>query len=442
MKLPLFKAAFKDQQTSMWIYVGVMLFYGLLIMVAYLSVEDTLSDPLSRADGIVLTKIGEGHGGSEVFNLRWETKAGTASHIALGFDTDEENDLMNFTFEDIEGLNITLIRDLYQGGMNSSLFEEYLETYPWLSEFLNETLDLRGGAGEEYPPPIPLDGIFPDVDLSGIELVYFGEEAFVNFTNSGTSEFFIVGLIPNDWNLSNMEVLGPVTSFDLVKESDFDAYLEDNPMMEALLGDEFVSFTTLDGFVALEYFSMWPLMLLIFMAIKTGGTVSKHIDDQSIDILLATGYSRMRFLNEKMLVIAVNLVLVVVAAWIGIILGIFIIGEPVPVAGITYAFIGSLPLALGIIGLSLLLSVLIDENSKTTGAILGLTIFMFMIQIVSNIAGWSDSLGYVSLFTYYNMIELMVRHSFDMVNVIVPTLIGVVSIIASYILFKKKEIHA
>ena len=442
MKLPLFKAALKDQQTSMWIYVGVMLFYGLLIMVAYLSVEDTLSDPLSKADGIVLTKIDEDPHGNGVFNLRWETKAGTASHIALGFDTDEGMDLRNFTMEDIEGLNFTLIRELFEGGINISSFEDYLKDYPWMMEFFNDTIDLGFGEENGYSSPIPLDGLVPDVDLSGIELVYFGEDIFVNFTNSGSSMFFIVGLIPSDWNLSNMEVLGPVTSLNLVKESDFDAYLQDNPMFEALMGEEFISFTTLDGFIALEYFSMWPLMLLIFMAIKTGGTVSKHVDDQSIDILLATGYSRFRFLNEKMLVILVNLVLVVLAAWIGIVLGIFIIGEPVPLTGITFAFLGSLPLAVGIIGLSLLLSVLIDENSKTTGAILGLTIFMFMIQIVSNIAGWNDSLGYISLFTYYNMVELMSRHTFDLVNVIVPMLVGMTTIAASYILFKKKEIHA
>jgi len=101
-----------------------------------------------------------------------------------------------------------------------------------------------------------------------------------------------------------------------------------------------------------------------------------------------------------------------------------------------------LPMAIGMIGLALLLSVLIDESSKTTGAIMGLTIFMFMIQIVSNIAGWQDGLGYISMFTYYNINQLMIDHAFDLVNVIVPTLVGIVAIAVSYILFKRKEIHA
>jgi hypothetical protein len=99
-------------------------------------------------------------------------------------------------------------------------------------------------------------------------------------------------------------------------------------------------------------------------------------------------------------------------------------------------------MAIGIIGISLLISVKVDEGSKTTGAIMGVTIFMFMIQIVSNIAGWQDGLGYISLFRYYNMIELMTSHIFDLVNVIVPMVVGIVSIIGAYVLFWKKDIHA
>lgn len=435
MKLPLFRAAFKDQQTSMWVYVGVMLFYGLLIMVAFLSVEDMLSDPFSSVEGVTLTKIGT-NDGNDVFNLKWETKAGTAAHVAFGFDLDESIDWTNFTLEDIGDFNMSQVEELFADNFGNISLGEYLRENPSLMDFFENHKDGDGG-DKDYPAPIP----FPDMD-SGIELVYFGEGTYMNFTNSGTSVFFVVGLIPNDWNLSNITFLGPVSAMDLEQISDFDEYLEDNPMMKAFFGEQMISFTEIEGFISLEYFSMWPLMLLIFLAIKTGGTVSKHVDDQSIDILLATGYSRFRFLNEKMLVVMMNLVLVVFAAWVGVVLGVFMIGKPVPVEGITIAFLGSVPLAFGMIGLSLLLSVLIDENSKTTGAIMGLTIFMFMIQIVSNIAGWQDGLGYISLFTYYDMSQLMIDRVFDLVNVIVPSVIGIISIVASYVIFQKKEIHA
>lgn len=425
MKLPLFKAAFKDQQTSMWIYVGVMFFYGLLIMMAYLSVEQTLSDPFSAAEDIRLTKVGTDDQENNIFNLTWETRAGVASHMVLGFDSNETINDPDFDMEDITGLGIGNISEMFGPGMD---LESLLEEYPFLA-------DMLGGLLKEPVEPVNLND-------NGIELIYFGEGTRVEFVNIGTSNFFMVGLIPNDWNLSNISILGPVTSLDLIRQSDFDAYLEDNPMMKAFFGENVLPFTEVEGFIALEYFSMWPLMLLIFLAIKTGGTVSKHIDDQSIDILLATGYSRTRFLNEKMLVIVFNLAFVVLAAWAGVIIGIMMIGKPVPLMGITVSFLGSIPLALGMIGLSLLLSVLIDENSKTTGAIMGLVIFMFMIQIVSNIAGWQDGLGYISLFTYYDMSELMRDHVINTVNLVVPTLVGIASIAASYIIFRKKEIHA
>ncbi|MGA1793637.1 MAG: hypothetical protein ACMUHM_06780, partial [Thermoplasmatota archaeon] len=69
MKLPLFKAAFKDQRVSMWIYAGVMFFYGLLIMLAFLSVEQTLSDPFHKVNDLKLTKIDVDPSGDVIFNL-------------------------------------------------------------------------------------------------------------------------------------------------------------------------------------------------------------------------------------------------------------------------------------------------------------------------------------------------------------------------------------
>jgi ABC-2 type transport system permease protein len=287
---------------------------------------------------------------------------------------------------------------------------------------------------QDFPEPLRLG--------DGVQLVYLGESTSVNFTNEYDGQVFVVGLVPNDGNLENGTLLGPVSTVDLTQESDFDRYLEDNPFVEGLLGDEIVSFAEIDGFIALEYFSLWPLMLLIYIAIKTGTTISKHVDDQSMDILLATGYSRTRFMTEKLLVVVVNLVLVVVSAWLGVILGVVMIGEPIPVSGLTLAFIGSVPMAIGIIGLSLVLSVVIDEQSKTTGAIMGLTIFMFMIQIVSNVASWQDSLGYLSLFRYFNVNELMLDLFVDPVNVVVPIVIGILSVVASYVLFNRKDIHA
>jgi ABC-2 type transport system permease protein len=397
----------RDQRTSMWIYAGVMFIYGMLITMAFLSISDMFTDPLSEQNGLVLTEVAKDEQDISIFNLTWASQVGVASHIAIGMETNGSLMDLDLDIENLTGLDPEMI------------------------------IDTMGRPGSEERPVIPMK-----LPIDGIELIYFGGSDWVTFLNNGSSKFFMVGLIPNDWNMSNATFLGPVSSTELVIGSEIDKIMEDNPMVKILMGDEKVSFTEIDGFLAIEYFSMWPLMLLIFLAIKTGGTVSKHVDDQSIDILLATGYSRFRFLNEKLLVVLVNMVLVVFGAWLGLILGTLVIGEPVPFVGMTMTFIGSVPMAIGMIGIALMISVIVDESSKTTGAIMGVTIFMFMIQIVSNIAGWQDGLGYISLFRYFNMNELMVGQVFDPVNVIVPMAVGTVTIIGAYILFWKKDIHA
>jgi len=216
MRLPLFFAALKDQQTSMWIYCAVMLVYGMLIMLAFLSIEDTLSDPFSKAEGIELTQVGTDEAGDELFTLEWETRTGTAVHIAIGMGN--EFDPVEFDLADI-GLNLTPEEI------------EQMEKDPLISDLINRTMDPT-----DFHDPVPIPGM-------DAEIVYFGEENFVNFTNSGTSVLFIVGLIPNDWNLSNATFLGPVSSMNLTVASDFDRYLEDNPFVEGFFGGEIASFT-------------------------------------------------------------------------------------------------------------------------------------------------------------------------------------------------------
>jgi ABC-type transport system involved in multi-copper enzyme maturation permease subunit len=425
----------------MWIYAGVMFVYGMLIMMAFLSVQDMFTEPMTELNGLKITEIDRDPADNQVFNLNWTTEANIASHVALGMNTEAEGFDFNATMEKVNSINESVMKEISEFMKNISDIESLLEDNPLLMEFFGEEYVDGLESRPNYTYPIPLDNFLPGMELHGIELVYIGGLTQIDFVNNGDSNMFIVILISNDWNLYNSIYRGPVYTSELDVGSEIDKLMEDNPMIKILLGDEMVSFTEIDGFMAIEYFSMWPLMLLIFLAIKTGATVSKHVDDQSIDILLATGYSRFRFLNEKMLVVLVNMVLVVFGAWLGLVLGVLMIGEPVPLVGTTFAFLGSIPMAIGMIGISLLISVKVDEASKATGAIMGVTIFMFMIQIVSNIAGWQDGIGYISLFRYYNMIELMTSHIFDLVNVIVPMAIGILSIIGAYILFWKKDIH-
>ncbi|MEA3559696.1 MAG: ABC transporter permease subunit [Candidatus Thermoplasmatota archaeon] len=400
MKMPLFRAAFKNQRISMWIYSSILLAYGLLIMIAFLQVEGTLSDPFHEYNGAKIIEVGDADIGSKEYNLSWDTEVGVSFHLVIGFEDLHDLDVLSFTPEasgdpDIGSIDIT----------------DHVMNETWINE----------NGGHE---------------------IYRGGGRFVRFNNTYGAKDFIVVLVPIDGNVSFGDVNGPVSTEVLDVVSTFDEYLEDNAFMDAWFGGGELNFTEVDGFMVLEFFSLWGLFLTIYLALKAGSLISKHVEDRSMDILLATGYTRNRFLTEKNLILLVNLATINVFVWIGLFLGTILIGEQVPILGLSLTMLGYIPIAIGIMGLSMLLSVLIDEGSKATGAVMGLVIGQYVIQIVANIAKLQNSVGYLSLFRYVDSTELMIDHVIDPVNFFVPLAVGAVAIGLTYYLFNRKDIHA
>jgi len=391
MKLPLFSAAFKNQWVSMVIYCMVLFLYGALITLAFTSmITGMINDPSATAEGLTVTKLGEDDLGNEVLNLTWETEAGVSYHTAFG------------------------VRNLST-----------------MEPLMDEDIVQRLISGELNISEVP-----------GLEVLYNGTGTTVEFSNRNGSTVFAVLLVPSNGNPMDMDLRGPVYTADLMKSSDIDEFIKDNPMMKAFFGERMVDYTSLEGFITVEYFSMWPLFFVIYIAMKTSTSVSKHVEDRSMDVLLGTGYSRNRFLTEKLLVIFVNVVVLVLSAWSGVVLGALIIGETPPLTGVSLNFLGSIPLCLAFIGISLLLSVLIDEGGKAIGAVLGVIIFQYILLIVANIATWGTTLKYFSLFSYWDSMELGLDHVVDPVDMMVPTVLGAALIVVSYVIFNKKEIHA
>lgn len=399
MKMPLFKVTVKDSRKGVIIYSTILLLYAMLIVMMYPIISDEYSDPLTQGDGILLEEKGAGDSGEMGYNLSWDPRVGSSYHLAIGAE-----DAMTYGYftSFMEGNETDLeLDDLYALIDNSSLLSTY-----------------------------------------GLELMYVGSGTYVEFERANETSFFWVIFLTSDTNLTPISISDAVSTMDLAKTSSFDDYMEDNPMMEGFFGDNVVDFSTLEGFVTLEFFSMWLLFLVIFLCIKAGGSVAKHIEDKSMDILLATGYSRERFLMEKLLAQMVFMVFVSLGAFLGVVLGTIFIGEPVLLGSYAITFLGSIPLALTFIGLAMLVSVLVDEGARVTALMMGLVVGQYAVMIIANLSNWGDWMKYLSLFSYFNSSELMMDRYLDPINVIVPLVLFGVFTAVAFFLFRRKEIHA
>ncbi len=405
MKPVLFLASLRDSWKSILIFCIILFLFGLGMMLIFPQMDGMMGDPMAEADGIALAEMpAENEEEASSYNLTWDLRAGAGEHLALGTADP-------LTYELIKGF-IEEGNTTDAGSISPDLFLQSLNNETALGEY-------------------------------GIEMLYYGSLNYVEFTPSGNSSFFFVVYLAGGGNFTPVGVSKVISNLDLVLGAQWSEWLE-SPFVEGFIGRTDVDFTTPEGFMAVEFFSMWPMFFLIYIGIKSGGSVAPHVEDKSLDILLATGYSRNRFLGEKLGYLGVNMIAVLLAGLLGILAGAVIIGESIDVGALTVAFAGSIPVGIAFIGIGMVLSVLIDEGMKVTWVIMGLVVGMYIIDIITNVvdAMWADILGYTSLFYFYDAITLMIDQAVPIQHLIVPTVVGSIGIVGAFYLFKKKEIHA
>ncbi len=401
MRMPLFKVTVKDSRKGVVIYSTIILLYAMLIIMMYPTFAEDLSDPMNQGDGILLKEEGVGGSGEMSYNLSWDPRVGSSYHVALG----AENPLVYGFFRDfIDGNDTVIDPDLVE-------LEDLITNRSLISSY-------------------------------GVELMYTGTDLELHFERVNDTAYFWVLFVTSETNMTPVEVSDSVSTTDLVITSAFSEIAEGNKIYEGMLGSDDIDFSTLKGFINIEFFSMWLLFLVIFLCIKAGGSVSKHIEDKSMDLLLATGYSRERFMFEKLLAQMVFLVAVCFGAFLGLVLGTLLIGEPVPLAPYALVLLGSIPIALAFIGIALVISTLVDEGAKVTALMMGLVVGQYVMMIIVNLSSWGDWLKYFSILSYFNNTEMMNDTYLDPVNVVVPLILFGVFTGVAFLLFRRKEIHA
>ena len=384
MKKQLFVTMLKESRRGLLIFSIIMILYGLLIVTIFPSFEK-LSERSIKGSDIKLEEIGDNE-----YHLSWDRVQGYPNHTAVGSKSMGTYLMVAAYIDPDMILNISDLVD------NESLPEEY-------------------GGG----------------------LLYDGEEIFVNFTNSENYQAFWVFYSNDKGNviLSDMVAVENITT-----TSSFDDYLEDNAFFEGMMGGNMVNMYELRGFLAMEFFSLWPLVMAIYFSIMGLSSITKNVEERSIDVLMATGYTRDRFLVEKTYVILVKFVVISLAAFLGLAIGTLAIGKPVPWTGFVFVFAGGIPFALAFIAIGSLASVFINEYKRGLGIIMGAVFVQYVFQIVSNLSEKVEFLKWFSLFTYWDAGELLIDERFSLINIIIPGTLAIITYMATLYYFRKKEI--
>ncbi|NHN57744.1 MULTISPECIES: ABC transporter permease subunit [Halorussus] len=223
---------------------------------------------------------------------------------------------------------------------------------------------------------------------------------------------------------------------------DFEAYLESlPPAMRAAFGATgAVAFTTIEGFLAIELYQFfWLLMLGIYAAYVGGGLIAGDVERDRMDVLLAAPVARRRVVVEKFLslvpvVVALNLV--VGAAVYATVLA---VGESISVADLAAVHLLSIPYLLACGAVGLVLSVVFDASDVAKRGGLGAVFGLFLLETVSQSAdvAW---LGAVSPTRYYDPTAVLVRGEYDWLGAVILLAGAAALVAASAWWFRRKDI--
>ncbi|MGA1822604.1 MAG: ABC transporter permease subunit [Thermoplasmatota archaeon] len=452
MNVSYFKWTLKREWKGGLIYFAILTAWILLVAAVFPSFRDSISNPFTDAGKIRIEEMNNG-----TYNMTWEELPGYDIHALVGMK--EEPDLQELmTLFNESGIDIgdtpgniseiiddleELMTRINESGVD---FDEIpvnisgiVRDLRVLSAWMNESgLDIDES-------PINVTEILQNEKFirqmlapQGFDLIFLGGGHQKFIEKDGPNRFFFVLYLNSDLEFYLSDL---VDAKNLTTATPFDAYLEDNAFVEGFVGDlDVMDFASYTGFMIVEFLGMWTLLIGIYAAIKGLSFVTRLIDDKSLDILLATGYTRERMILEKFMTSMIIIIFLHIGSFIMLGLGGVALGEPVDWGKFAIVFLTSVPFALSALMIGVFISSFMNDYRSALWTVLGVMLFQYMIMFIGNILESLEWMLYFTIYGYWDPSEIIYGSSFPYLDTIVLILFSAVMFTASIIWFRKRDL--
>jgi ABC-2 type transport system permease protein len=203
-----------------------------------------------------------------------------------------------------------------------------------------------------------------------------------------------------------------------------------------------LNYSTILGFI-----SFYFLFIQLCLAIQAGnfgfGLVSIEENEMTADFLLTRPVSRTKILTSKILAAISSMLLTDLVFWVSMFTAISIFGE-----GREYDIPTLLLLLFGIVlfqlfffSVGLVISLLVKRVRNVTPYSLGLAFGAYVLSAFSGVFG-DVKLEYITPFKHFEPAYIIEHAAFNTPLIIINVLITLLSLAASYWLYKRRDIHA
>jgi len=201
--------------------------------------------------------------------------------------------------------------------------------------------------------------------------------------------------------------------------ADMLSYIDNLPeSFRAMFGTDVLDISTLEGFLTMEFLSMfYPIMILAFAVSYGAGLLGGEEENGTLEILLATPIPRWRVLLAKFSALVTFTLIVLLATWLGIVAGVVYTGlEDVDTVNILYGVLNMAPLGLFFAAVAYFLTGVRGGKGAALGVTLALAAATYLVNALSEVASIPEWLQKLSPWYYYDGVHVL-RDGVDLFNV-------------------------
>ena len=187
-----------------------------------------------------------------------------------------------------------------------------------------------------------------------------------------------------------------------------------------------------------------PMFLVVvvgFVIAASSGAMAREIERGTAFILLARPIERYKVVLVRVATMVVVLLLMLLAAFVGVALGAQVFGLPDLDYGLlALAQVNTLFLLTAVAGYSLFVSSLSSDGGKATSISGGLAVVFFFVDFLAGTLEGAEPIGRLTLFHYYDPATVVSEGMLDPLNIAVLAVVTAVGLGAALVAFQRRDI--
>jgi ABC-2 type transport system permease protein len=213
------------------------------------------------------------------------------------------------------------------------------------------------------------------------------------------------------------------------------------PEMMAAFGGAGIEFSTLGGFMAIEYLTLiWVFIMAAAVITFIAGALGGAVEDGTMEVTLSQPVSRSTVALTSYLGMATYAAILSFVTVAMIYLPGFLHDVDVPLDAMALLFVVGTLMSLAIGGLAFFISAVSSGKSRTIGITLGVLVAMYLADVLGNLTDKAEWLVDFSLFNYWEPNRIVDNLEVATATWIVFGVATVVFFVAGMIAFQKRDV--